>query len=213
MNMLRFERSGLVCVLACLAATRTQAQSTLNRMNFLLEPNRPMVYLHVDRVGNGSAKEDGKRHLRVWVTLRNNCALPIRIRTYGAPAGDASDSVGVMDILVPIKRYQVLTPEQEKELGPKRPMPFDTWYDVGSSDVIEPGGQLHFSLSREHFSKRCEIHIPFSFDVPPGKGPRHDTAWGGYTEMFLSYSFEDLPEAIQKKLSRDTARESRNPDR
>lgn len=192
---------------------RPQAQSAPGRTNFLLEPNRPMVYLHVDRVGTGSAEEDGKKHLRIWVTLQNNCALPIRIRTYGAPAGDASDSVGVMDILVPRKIFELLTPEQEKELGPKRQMPLGTWFDVGSTDVIKPGEQLHFSLPREHFSKRWEIHIPFSFDLPPGKGPRDDNAWGGYTEMFLSYSFEDLPESVQKTLGRDTAKQNLNQSR
>lgn len=208
--MHRFGRSGLVCVVGCLIGMSLQAQSAPSRINFLLEPNRPMVYLYVDRVGTGSPEEDGVTHLRVWVTLHNNCALPIRIRTYGAPAGDVSDSVGVMDILVPRKIFELLTPEQEKELGPKRPMPFGTWYDVGSTDVIKPGEQLHFSLPREHFSKRWEIHIPFSFDLPPGKGPRDDTAWGGYTEMFLSYSFEDLPESVQKTLGPDTAKQRLN---
>ncbi len=213
MNMLRVDWSGLVCVVVCLNPLQTRAQPVPVRENFLLQTDRPMVYLHVDRVGEGSPEEDGKTHLRVWVTLHNNCALPIRIRTYGAPAGDASDSVGVMDTLVPRKVRYVLTPEEEKELGPKRAMPFGAWYDVGSSEVIEPGKQLHFSLPRDHFSKRWEIRIPFHFDLPPGKAPRDDNAWGGYTEMFLSYSFEDLPESIQKALGTDTAKESLNRDR
>jgi hypothetical protein len=203
--MLRLGKLGLVCVAAGLGGIRLQAQSAPKSPNFLLEPNRPMVYLHVDHVGAGSPEEDGKTHLRVWVALQNNCTLPIRIRTYGAPAGDSSDSVGVMDVIVPRKIFKLLTPEQEKKLGPKRPMPFGTWYDVGSTDVIQPGERLYFSLPREHFSKRWDIHIPFSFDLPPGKGPRDDTAWGGYTEMFLSYSFEDLPESVQKTLGLDTA--------
>ena len=208
--MLRFVRSGPVSVAVCLTAMQAQAQSALVSTSFLLVPDRPLVYLHVDRVGNGSAEEDGKTHLRVWVTLQNNCALPIRIRTYGAPAGDASDSVGVMDLVLPKDPRQLLAPEQEKELGPKRPMPSGTWYDVGSTDVLKPGEQIHFSLPREHFSKRWEIHIPFSFDLPPGKGLRDDNAWGGYTEMFLSYSFEDLPVSVQKTLGRDTAKQSLN---
>jgi hypothetical protein len=192
---------------------RLQAQSPPTNINFLLEPNRPMVYLHVDRVGPGSPEEDGKTHLRIWVTLHNNCALPIVIRTYGAPAGDTPDSVGVMDILEPRKVFRLLTPDQEKELGPKRPMPIGTWFDVGSRDVIKPGGQLHFSLPREHFSKRWEIHIPFWFELPPGKGPRDDSAWGGYTEFFFSYSFEDLPEAVQKTLGPDTVKQVLNQNR
>jgi len=74
-------------------------------------------------------------------------------------------------------------------------------WDIGSRDTIFPGKSLLFSLPADHFSKRWSIHISFWFDLPPGEGPRDDNAWGGQTEMFLAYSFYDLPVPAQKALN------------
>ena len=102
-----------------------EAQVGINRKNFLIEPNRPLVYLHVDHVGLGTPEEDGKRHERIWLELHNNCLLPISVRTSGAPSGDRADAIGVMDILAAAE----LPPAEEKEeLGSKN-MPSSTWFD------------------------------------------------------------------------------------
>ena len=175
-----------------------RAQST-GAQAFLIDPNRPVVYMHVERVGQGRTEEDGRRHERVWLSLHNNCALPIRILTFGAPAGDDPNAIGVMDELVPITIFAPLTQAQDREYGPKK-MPQELWFDVGSSDRIEPNGEIRFSLPADHFSRRWAVQIPFSFDLPPGKGPRDDRAWGGTVQMYLSYSFDDLPDAVQNAL-------------
>jgi hypothetical protein len=194
----------IAAIIFCTPAPRLEAQADINRNNFLIEPNRPLVYVHVDHVGLGAPEEDGKRHERIWLELHNNCLLPIWVRTYGAPSGDSADAVGVMDILVPAD----LPPAKEKEdLGSKN-MPSSTWFDVGSRDTIATGKSLLFSLPADHFSKRWDIHIPYEFDLPPGKGPRDDVAWGGQTEMFLSYSFYDLPGTVQRLLVAAVGRDS-----
>jgi hypothetical protein len=186
----------IAAIIACTPVPRLEAQAGINRNNFLIEPNRPLVYLHVDHFGLGAPEEDGKRHERIWLELHNNCLLPISVRTYGAPAGDSADAIGIMDILAPAN----LAPAKENEdLGSKN-MPSSIWFDVGSRATIATGKSLLFSLPADHFSKSWDIHIPYEFDLPPGKGPRDDAVWGGTTEMFLSYSFYDLPGPVQTLL-------------
>jgi len=92
------------------------------------------------------------------------------------------------------------TPAEDLALGPKK-MPRDTSFDVGSGYIISPGKFLLFSLPANHFSKRWSIHISFKLDLPAGRGMRDDNAWGGQTEMFLSYSFYDLPVPAQNALN------------
>jgi hypothetical protein len=84
----------IAAIIFCTPAPRLEAQADINRNNFLIEPNRPLVYVHVDHVGLGAPEEDGKRHERIWLELHNNCLLPIWVRTYGAPSGDSADAVG-----------------------------------------------------------------------------------------------------------------------
>jgi hypothetical protein len=186
--------------------SRLAAQNAINRNNFLIEPNRPMVYLRVDHVGLGAQEKDGKSHERVWLELHNNSLLPISVRTSGAPLGDSKGSTGVMVILVPADYPMGITvstdhpPVNGNEDSSPKDMPSSSWFEVGSIATITSGKSLLFSLPADHFSKRWHIHIPFEFALPPGKGPRDDAAWGGTTEMFLSYSFHDLPESVRKLL-------------
>ena len=104
----------IAAIIFCTPVPRLEAQADINRNNFLIEPNRPLVYVHVDHVGLGAPEEDGKRRERIWLELHNNCLLPISVRTYGAPSGDVADAVGVMDILVPADFPPV---EKEDQIG------------------------------------------------------------------------------------------------
>ena len=168
------------------ALAQTQAPS------FLIEPNRPIVYLHVSRLGFGLPEEDGKRHQRVWFELHNNCAQPITVRVNGAPPGSPNDDGSLMDTLV----------RSEASVARKGKMPFDTSSDVGSLATVEPGEALHFSLPANHFNRAWEVHIPFNFKLPAGKCCRDERAWGGTPEMFLTFSFSDLPQAMRIELDK-----------
>ena len=125
--------------------------------------------------------------------------------------GETGEVLALADVrlrapIVPKKFFQLPTPEEEADLGPKEKIPPGIWFDTGSRESIAPGEFLAFSLPANHFSKRWDIQIPFSFDLRSGKGRRDNNAWGGYTRMFLIYSFSDLPSSAQQAL-RDQSRE------
>jgi hypothetical protein len=169
--------------------------------SFLIEPNRPLAYLSVDHVGFGAAKGEVRRE-RVWLRFKNNCRLPIVLHANGAPTDAPDDDMTVMYELVrPTMRGVVVT------LGGSHPKakgvipPPDTMSEVGSSVTVLPGESALFSVPTAHFSKEWEMHIPFLFRLPPGKEPRDENAWGGEPEMFLTYTFWDLPPSVQRGLS------------
>ena len=188
----------------------SMAQAGDKSNQFLIDVNRPIVYLHVVREGPGSPVELGVRHERIWMEFHNNCVLPVEIKTYGADPADPPEAVGVMDQIVPNPVFKVIASGDGVASEPstkKREMPSGTWSDVGSLDTIEPGESLTFSLPIEHFGKEWSIHIPFTFGLPAGKGPRDDKAWGGETEIFVVFSFFDLPEALKPSVEKVLKRE------
>jgi hypothetical protein len=120
----------------------------------------------------------------------------------GAPTDVPGDDMTVMYELVrPTMRGVVVSeggPHPDAKRGAPPP---DTMCEVGSSVRVLPGESALFSVPRTHFSKDWEMHIPFQFKLPPGKGPRDENAWGGEPEIFLIYTFWDLPSAVQRALS------------
>jgi hypothetical protein len=189
-------------LLLCLTLLSLSAHGqSIQPGSFLVEPTRPMVYLSVDHVGFG-LPEGGSRKQRVWLRFQNNCGLPIDLQVNGAPADTPDDRLTVMyELAVPTSRGVEVT-EGERPPERKRVIPPpDTMSEVGSIHTVLPGEGVLFSVPATHFSKEWEIHIPFRFRLPRGKGFRDENAWGGDPEMFLAYTFWDLPPSVQKDLS------------
>jgi hypothetical protein len=169
--------------------------------SFLIEPNRPMAYLSVDHVGFGAA-EGGVRKERVWLRFKNNCRLPIDLHANGAPTDAPFDDMTVMyELIRPTMRGILVTEDGPHPKAKRVTPPPDTMSEVGSSVTVLSGESALFSVPSAHFSKDWEMHIPFKFRLPPGKGPRDDNAWGGEPEMFLTYTFWDLRPSVQRALT------------
>lgn len=188
-------------IIFCACQSAVEAQTGVRRDSFLIKPERPVVYLHVDHVGLGGPEEGGKRRMRVWLELENNCALPISVKTQAAPMGDTVDAVSIEEVLVKNDELVISSSQPSESASNVEPMPSSGYVEVGSRHTIPPGASLRFSLPASHFSKHWTIHIPFQFDLPEGNDLRDDNAWGGQPMMFLSYSFYDLPMAVQKSLN------------
>ena len=169
--------------------------------SFLIEPNRPMVYLSVDHVGLGAA-ERGVRKERVWLRFKNNCRLPVDLHANGAPTDAPGDDMTVMyELVQPTMRGVVVIENGSHPEAKRVTPPPDTMSEVGSSVTVWPGESALFSVPRSHSSKDWEMHLRFTFRLPPGKGLRDDNAWGGEPQMFLAYTFWDLPHSVQRALT------------
>jgi hypothetical protein len=159
---------------------------------FVIDRDRPYVYLRFDHIGTGvpfSADEPPKR---VWLWFVNNCRVAVLLRTFGVPHGSPEGEVGVI--------HDVVNDRRTATTGSKSSsMPIGYASEVSSSESVQPGQSILFSVPVIHLSKDWHIEIPYQFDLPPGKGPREPIV-GGEPRMVLLYSAWDLPEKVQRQL-------------
>jgi hypothetical protein len=199
----------LSMVLLCpfLAASGQSTSHASAFPGFVIDENRPYVYLRFDHVANGVRFSDDEPAQRVWLRFVNNCRVGLVLRTFGAPEGSAKDEVGVMHRVVKDVQFRIRVVEPEppalnpKDAEPRREakMPGGYDFDLALAETIPPGKSLLFSVPVTHLSKSWHIEIPYEFDLPRGKGPRQRTV-GGQPSMILRYSAWDLPEDVQQQL-------------
>jgi hypothetical protein len=177
---------------------------------FLIDPNRPYVYLKFDHTGKGIPRSESEPTSRIWLRLVNNCHVPIIVSTFGIPKGSPKYEAGVMDKVVPVAASELVTIGQlpmaplPPPFGPAAPepkpstkamvdeMPSGYMFDVGSFSIIPPGKAILFSVPASHLSERWDFEIPFRFDLPKCRG-RYDPTIGGQPHMTITYSISDIP--------------------
>jgi hypothetical protein len=193
---------------------------------FVIDTNRPFVYLQFEHVGQSDSKCYDEPTDRVWLRLVNNSAVPIRIMASGAPEDCPYDEVRIMYEVIPDRESLVIAegasvpvpplsfpatsaPEQElpaidsSDRLDSEEMPGGYMFDVGSEIRILPGKSIRVSFPvnslgrRRQHGKNWHVEIPFKFDLPQGKGPR-DPVVGGEPLMVIVYSVWDLPEMNEK---------------
>jgi hypothetical protein len=199
----------LTMVLLCpfLSAWSQPTNQTSGFPGFVIDENRPYVYLRFDYVGNGIRFSDDEPDQRVWLRFVNNCRIGIVLRTFGAPEGSPKDEVGVMHRVVKDVQFRIRDVEPEppalnaKGAEPRQEakMPGGYDFDLALAEIVPPGKSLLFSVPVTHLSKSWHMEIPYEFDLPPGKGPRQQIV-GGQPSMTLRYSAWDLPENVQQQL-------------
>lgn len=200
----------LLALLLCSASLRLPAQSTTTA--FVIDPNRPYVYLKLDHIAPGIPRSEGEPSARIWLHLRNNCRVPIIVRTYGLPDGSPEEEQGVMDRIVLNSEiwgqsYGLSGITSDGTVVPKpltKPradeIPHDYWFEVGSFQSIPPGKGLFFSVPVNHVEQRWHFEIPFRFELPKGERS-YDPNVGGLPEMFITYSIFDLPPEQRSKIA------------
>jgi hypothetical protein len=67
---------------------------------FVINPNRPFVYLEFDHIGKGIQRNEDEPAMRLWFKFVNNCNHAVKLRTYGVPEGSPPNEVGVIDDVV-----------------------------------------------------------------------------------------------------------------
>jgi hypothetical protein len=197
----------LLMVLLCpfpLAWTQSTDQASA-LLVFVIDENRPYVYLRFDHMGKGVKFSGDEPAQRVWLRFVNNCRVGIVLRTFGAPEGSPTDEVGVMHRVVRDEQFRIRDIESDppalngKDAEPRQEakMPNGYDFDVSSAETVKPGKSLLFSVPVTHLSKSWHMEIPYELDLPRGKGLREQIV-GGQPSMILRYSAWDLPEDVQQ---------------
>jgi len=205
-------------IVLCVAVTPLLSQTTKPPNKFLVDVNRPFVYLKFDHIGPGAPRREDEPTSRIWVRLTNNCLIPITVRANGVPDESPKDEVGVQyDVVANAKPQGTVTlylpssaigksendksTDQKDQQGKEQGVPRGYLFHVASLITIDPGEEILFSLPVNHLSRNRHIEIPFNFELPQGKGPR-DPLNGGEPLMAVHYSLWDLPLKAQTDLAK-----------
>jgi hypothetical protein len=189
--------------------SQSARQNSRTAERFVINKNRPYVYVRFDHMGKGVPLFDDEPSERVWLRFVNNCTVSIVLETFRLPDGSAKGEVGLIHGVVRDQQVGLNIEDENDALPPltigaakqvaTTKMPAGYIFDVVSSQTVAPGEFVLFTVPVTHLSKHWHIEIPFDFCVPMGKGPR-DPIIGGQPEMVLEYSAWDLPETIQQQL-------------
>jgi hypothetical protein len=209
------KKTSLVIVpLLCVASTTLFAQGTKTNNSFLIDVNRPFVYVKFDHIGPGAPRSADEPNSRIWLRLTNNCRIPLLVRANSVPDESPKNEIGLEWRVVPNTTIQGMgsffppgkdqpQTEQNAEIqksGLKTDdIPRGYMEEVTSLVTIGPGEEVLFSMPVNHLSKRWHVEIPFEFEMPKGKGPREPRN-GGEPIMVVSYSLWDLPPKALREL-------------
>jgi hypothetical protein len=170
----------LLILTLCSASTLLRAQVTAK--GFLIDPNRPYVYLKFDHIGPGVSIREDEPRARIWLRFTNNCSLPIFVRMFGSRIGSeewVEDRIVANEPPMGVGMLSdgTITPKIWKKATPDE-LPRDYSSEVGGLHSIAPGEALLFSLPINHVSERWHFEIPFEFGLPKGRVPRDPNVGG-----------------------------------
>jgi hypothetical protein len=205
-------------IVLCVVVTPLLSRSTKPPNKFLVDVNRPFVYLKFDHIGPGAPRSEDEPTFRIWVRLTNNCLIPITVRANGVPDESPKDEVGVQYDVVPNpkprgsawlslpssatgKSEGDKSRDQKDEQEKEQDVPRGYIFHVASLITIDPGEEILISLPVNHLSRNWHIEIPFDFELPQGKGSR-DPLNGGEPVMAVHYSLWDLSPKAQTDLGK-----------
>lgn len=177
--------------------------------DFVIDGNKPFVYVRFDHVGPGAPRSEGEPPTRIWLSLVNNCRVPIVVRTNGVPDESPKEELGLeYDVVAnrPVKSMALIPEKNESNAAQLKAsetealeIPRGYIEEVASTQNIGPSESGLFSIPLNHLSKRWHIEIPFEFEVPRGQGP-HDDRAGGIPVMIVEYTLYDLPPKSQAEI-------------
>jgi hypothetical protein len=193
-----------------LATAALFSQTTKANKGFVIEENKPFVYVRFDHIGAGTQRDEDDPATRIWLRLVNNCRVPIVVDANGVPDESPKEEVGLRYWIVanppvyglPIYRDAAgdhIAEDSSDSDAHTAAMPRNDLIDAASSISIRPGEQILFSMPVNHLVKHWHVEIPFEFDLPRGKCCR-DEKTGGMPLMRVDYGLYDLPPQAQAQI-------------
>jgi hypothetical protein len=102
---MKFSRVILLLNFCLVLYTHSPAQVARNGKQdyskFLIESNKPYVYLEVDHIGPRKPLRNDEPNTGIWMYLKNNCKLPIVVLVIGNPVAKSKDAITLADEIVP----------------------------------------------------------------------------------------------------------------
>jgi hypothetical protein len=170
------------------------AISQISPKNFKVDDRKPYVYIDFDHLGERKSADDWGSTHGLWLRLRNNCRLPIKVSALDWGTGDPGAALSFE--VVPYAG--IFGPDSEQ----RKKMPHGFAADFGTLVTILPGKDFLFSIPAESVSKHWYIKVRFDFEFSEPKVNKG--APTGHHEPYSVAEFEwiNIPEA-QRPSSAD----------
>ena len=178
-----------------LCSIELAGQKRVQDARVALDERAPFVGIVFDRVGYREPTRKGETNRGLWLKLRNNCVVPIRVGVLPIASARQGDRVLVAHAVVEEERdvRTLAQPERPKVRIP-RPDGYSTT-DVPHWREIPSGRDLPFSVPLAHLTREWHIRIEFFLITkygPGGKQPR----------TFVEFYWTDLPDEARKESDR-----------
>jgi hypothetical protein len=162
---------------------------------FLIDSDKPFVYLAFDHVGKREPIMLGESDRGLWLRFVNNCRLPVIIRTFGT--GTKDPGIGVIDEIVPSAALTGIvgnekTPRELKELSQTDGPPRDYSFEVYSSNTVAPNESVLFSVPLEHVSPKWYLRV--RFELGTFNGDARDRPYS-----YVNFIWDKLPEEAKTR--------------
>lgn len=160
---------------------------------FLLDHNKPFVYIEFLRVGKREPLGEGEVSEGVWLRIVNNCRVSIQFMAYG---GNGNETIPNEEVVYDEYEGTVVTrldgTQSPPPQQPRSEMPGGYLYDVGGSVILVPGKSLSFSLPINHVAQDWHIQIPFNFVLPSTRQSA--------PKMSAPFYLDDVPEQYRAQF-------------
>lgn len=179
--------------LAPVLISSTMAISQISPKNFKIDDWKPYVYIDFDHIGERKSADDSGSTHGLWLRLRNNCRLPIKVSALDWGTGDLGAALSFE--VVPNAGINGPDSEQRKK------MPHGFYADIGTLVTILPGKDFLFSVPAESVSKYWFIQVRFDFVFPESKKTKG--APNGHYEPYsvADFTWYNIPEAQRPPLA------------
>ena len=151
-----------------------------------LDEAKPIVYIKLDHIGSRPPVEGDEPDRGLWLHLVNNSVVPIEVETMGT---STDPELTLLPDEIVGRWTRIEEPDAPK---PNRPMGYVAGHII-STELIQPGKELLFSVPVTHVGRSWYMQVPFRFHLPPIK---HGTQPLSYAQFTL----EDIPENQRSKL-------------
>src|SRR5580704_10916834 len=78
-----------------LATAALFSQTTKASKGFVIDENKPFVYVRFDHIGAGIPRDEDEPATRIWLRVVNNCRVPIVLTANGVPDESPKGEVGL----------------------------------------------------------------------------------------------------------------------
>jgi hypothetical protein len=183
-------RLATVLTVVILALPQLAAQPSNN--GFLIDASMPFVQIIFDHAGNRRPLSEFEPPFGLWLRLKNNSRIPIRVVTF--QPGTSDPGVGVADEVMAIKSSEMVmrSPDEAGQSSTARITAGKGYSrDVGSPATIAPRESVLFSVPLNHVGPTWFLRIQFEFDLPPVKFGRQPYA-------YVDFTWSDVPPTVRQ---------------